>query len=222
MQVTHHGRTSSPLRDAFSLLQYHICVTLGTLPGSKLSGRNQAPGSNGRSRESANETARCVGEDRGREASDPLVASSVHSPVLLDSTEDSIDQIARRVHRMVECPWLRTAAPGGDDGRRTDVGETVRNGAGVVDPVPDHRNAGTLPARLNANSWRFRKVPEKQLRDRRFARKRGLNDRGEDSLSWRDRVTTPIGCSHWRSPVREPNPVEKTWINRENRLAGEN
>lgn len=78
----------------------------------------------------------------GREASGPLATSGDDLPELFDSTEDSINQIARRVQRMVERPSLRTSAPEGEDGRRSEVGETVENGVGVVGPVRDHRQAG--------------------------------------------------------------------------------
>ena len=93
----------------------------------------------------------------GREASGPLATSGDDSPELFDCTEVSINQIARRVHYMVERPSLRTSAPEGEDGRRSEVGETVEKGVGLVGPVRDHRQAGFEVCRLRpgwANSPR--------------------------------------------------------------------
>ena len=84
----------------------------------------------------------------GREASGPLATSGDDSPELLDSTKVSINRIVRRVHYMVERPSLRTSAPEGEDGHRSEVGGTVENGVGVVGPVRDHRQAGFNVCRL--------------------------------------------------------------------------
>ena len=97
---------------------------------------------NRRPRESADERARCGEDYPEQEVSSPLVLSGGDLPELPEPREEPLDQIARRMHRMVERPWHRTVARRGGDGGNSDYSEIVDNGVGAADLRRDHLHNG--------------------------------------------------------------------------------
>ncbi len=62
----------------------------------------------------------------GQEVSHPPGMSGCDFPQHPEPTEEPLDEIARRNLPMVERPWLRAVARGGDNGCRSDAGEWSR------------------------------------------------------------------------------------------------